>query len=222
VTTDAWYRGSVTTIAEPTDLMPPDEEWLSDEPLMDNSRHTDQQLLLISTLRWHWRDRHDYFCNGNLSIFYNFAPIKKLGPDFFVALDVSPRDRGSWMVWREDGRYPDVIVELLTDSTAANDRGEKKQIYQDVFRTPAYFLFDPLTGELEGFGLDRGKYRRITPDANGLLACEPLGLSFGVLDGWLRYFTVDGKLVETAEETNRRLEEDNRRLQAELDALRRT
>jgi Uma2 family endonuclease len=195
--------------------MPPDEEWLSDEPLMDNSRHTDQMLLLMKMLRWHWRDRHDYFCNGNLSIFYNFAPIKKLGPDFFVAIGVDPRDRGSWMVWREDGRYPDVIVELLTDSTAANDRGEKKQIYQDVFRTPAYLLFDPLTGELEGYGLSGGKYRRIVPDANGLLECEPLGLSFGVHDGWLRYFTPDGKLVETPEE-------EAIRLRAELDALRRT
>jgi Uma2 family endonuclease len=222
VTADAWYRRSVTTIAEPTDLMPPDEEWLSDEPLMDNSRHTMQQLLLISTLQSHWRDLQDYFCCGILSIFYNFAPIKKLGPDFFVALGVDPRDRGSWMVWREDGRYPDVIVELLTDSTAANDRGEKKQIYQDVFRTPAYFLFDPQTLELEGYRLSGGKYRRIEPDAKGLLECEPLGLSFGVRDGRLRYFTPDGVLVETPEEISRRLEEENRHLRAELDALRRT
>lgn len=215
MTVDAWYRGSVATVADPSDLMPPDEEWQSDEPLMDNSRHTMQQLLLISTLRWHWRDRRDYFCCGNLSVFYNFAPIKKLGPDFFVALGVDPRDRGSWMVWREDGRYPDVIVELLSESTTANDRGDKKQIYQDTFRTPAYFLFDPETGELEGYRLESGTYRRIEPDANGLLACEPLGLAFGVHDGWLRYFTPDGALIETAEE-------EALRLRAELDALRRT
>ena len=35
----------------------------------------------------------------------------------------------------------------------AIDRGLKKHIYQDIFRTPDYFLFDPETLELAGFHL---------------------------------------------------------------------
>jgi len=40
-----------------------------------------------------------------------------------------------------DGKYPNLIVEILSDSTAAIDRGLKKQLYQ-AFRTPDYFWFD--------------------------------------------------------------------------------
>ena len=38
------------------------------------------------------------------------------GPDFFVVLDVDGEvDRKSWIVWEENGRYPDVIVELMSN-----------------------------------------------------------------------------------------------------------
>lgn len=203
----------MTISVGPDWLDPPDEAWLSDEPPFENGRHVTQMLGLIQTLRWRWRDRHDYFCCGRLSIHY--ASRRKLGPDFFVCLDVEQRDRSSWIPWLEGGRYPDVIVELTDANELAVDRGEKKQIYQDIFRVPAYFIFDPDTGQLEGYRLVVGRFHEIAPDADGLLACEPLGLSLGVRDGSLRYFTPDGKLVETPQE-------QALRLQAELDALRRT
>jgi Uma2 family endonuclease len=53
------------------------------------------------------------------------------------------RPRNSWVVWEENGKYPDLIIELLSDSTANVDRGLKKALYQDHFRTPEYFLFAP-------------------------------------------------------------------------------
>jgi Uma2 family endonuclease len=56
---------------------------------------------------------------------------------------VEKKDRKSWVIWQEEGRYPNVIVELLSDSTAASDKELKKQIYQDIFRTPKYFWFEP-------------------------------------------------------------------------------
>jgi hypothetical protein len=41
----------------------------------------------------------------------------------------------------------------------------------------------------------------IAPDTRGLLACDQLGLAFGVHDGQLRFFTPDGALVATPEES---------------------
>ena len=59
------------------------------------------------------------------------------GPDFFVALGARPKPRrNSWVVENEGGKYPDVIVEILSKRTQAADRGEKKAIYEKVFRTP--------------------------------------------------------------------------------------
>lgn len=178
---------------------PPQGEFWSDEPPMETYQHMMAQLVLITSLQWHWRGRTDYFCAGNLTVFYSPNQKKSkdfAGPDFFVALDVDgTRPRRSWVVWQEDGKYPNVIVELLSDSTAKNDRGEKKRVYQDIFRTPEYFLFDPHSFDFEGYCLVAGRYEPIPPDAAGRLRCEQLDLSLGVHGGELRFFTPDGLLV---------------------------
>jgi Uma2 family endonuclease len=210
----------------PDEPTPPVGEWWSDEPPMETYQHLMQMLALIATLRWLWRDRSDYFAAGNLTVFYSPRQMKSehfRGPDFFVVLDVDgTRERRSWVVWEEDGRYPNVIVELLSDATAKTDRGEKKRIYQDIFRTPEYFLFDPRDGTLEGLRLLAGRYEPIAPDAHGLLPSAQLGLCLGVRDRRLRLFTADGAMVlapdEAARESMRRAEEEQRR--AELEAQR--
>jgi hypothetical protein len=119
---------------------PPRCEWWSDEPEMENYQHLMQMLALIATLRWLWRGRTDYFVGGNLTIYFSERQRKSedfRGPDFFVALGVDgTRERRSWVVWQEDGKYPNVIIEFVSASTEKIDRGEK-QIYEDVFRTPS-------------------------------------------------------------------------------------
>ena len=67
------------------------------------------------------------------------------------------------VVWQEGGKYPNLIIELLYPSTATDDRTVKKQIYQDIFRTPEYFWFDPKTSEFAGFILLGGTYQPIEP-----------------------------------------------------------
>lgn len=57
-------------------------------------------------------------------------------------LDTQHYPRKSWVVWEEDDKYPNVIIELLSESTEQVDRRLKKQIYQDTFHTPEYFWFD--------------------------------------------------------------------------------
>jgi Uma2 family endonuclease len=104
----------------------PPNDLPSDEPPLESYLHLQQMLLLINCLDWLWRDRQDYFAAGNLSIYYSARKLKSedlRGPDFFVVLGTEKRPRKSWMVWEEEGRYPNVIVELLSDSTAKNDQG---------------------------------------------------------------------------------------------------
>jgi Uma2 family endonuclease len=183
---------------------PPPGGWRSDEPQMESYRHLMQMLWLIATLRWHWRDRSDYFVGGNLTVYFSPRQMKSedfRGPDFFVVLGVDgTRERASWVVWEEDGKYPNVILEILSDSTERKDRGEKKQIYQDVFRTPEYFLFDPESRVLEGFRLVSGRYQPMPPDAAGRLESDQLDLLLGVLDGEVRLYTRDGRPIPKPEE----------------------
>lgn len=150
-------------------LFPPGDLY-SDEPPLETDLHRDQIDLLIRLLRWLWGDRQDFYVSGNLTVYYSPTQSKSedfRGPDFFVVLGTEPKPRKSWVVWDEGGKYPNVIVELLSDSTATTDRGLKKEIYQDIFRTPDYFWFDPQSLEFQGFHLVDGKYEAIAPNEQG-------------------------------------------------------
>lgn len=182
---------------------PPRDIW-SEEPPLESYAHLQQILILLQSLEWLWQDRNDYFAAANLSIYY--SPNQKKsedfrGPDFFVVLGTERRlDRKSWVVWGEGGKYPDVIVEILSPSTAKIDRGEKKQIYQDIFRTPDYFWFDPETLELQGFRLMEGQYQAIEPTDRGWLWSDLLGLFLGIYQQQLRYFNREAELIPTPAE----------------------
>jgi Uma2 family endonuclease len=195
------------------------EELYSDEPEMESEKHLRQMILLMASIAWAYRGRKDYYAAGNMTVYYKLEQLTKRsmrGPDFFVVLGVSPRMRKSWTVWQEGGRYPDVIVELLSDSTKSVDRGRKKEIYQNVFRTPEYFLFDPETLKLEGFVLLDGAYVPIDADASDRLPSKKLGLSLGVRGSELRFFTPDGALVLTAEEAEKK-RADNEKKRADIE-----
>jgi Uma2 family endonuclease len=182
---------------------PPRDIW-SEEPPLESYAHLQQILILLQSLEWLWQDRNDYFAAANLTIYY--SPNQKKsedfrGPDFFVVLGTERRlDRKSWVVWGEGGKYPDVIVEILSPSTAKIDRGEKKQIYQDIFRTPDYFWFDPETLELQGFRLMEGQYQAIEPTDRGWLWSDRLGLFLGIYQQQLRYFNREAELIPTPAE----------------------
>lgn len=182
--------------------MPSATELLSDEPEMESSLHALQLRLLVTILEWYWRDRNDFFIGDNLTVYYSRQQLKTRdfrGPDFFVVTGTTRRHRTSWVVW-EEGRFPDLIIELLSDSTADVDREIKKELYQDHFRTPEYFWFSPVTLELAGFRLYGRKYADITPDERGWRWSEVLNLYLGVDGGRLRYFTAAGALVPTPDE----------------------
>jgi len=138
------------------------------------------------------------------------------GPDFFLVKGTERRPRNTWVVWEEQGRYPDLIIELLSNRTEQVDRTTKKLLYQDGFRTPEYFWFHPETLELAGFRLVDGGYRPILGDDRDWRFSEQLGLYLGVHEGQLRYFSRDGDLIATSDETA--VAEARRAEQAEAEA----
>ncbi|NES25448.1 MAG: Uma2 family endonuclease, partial [Symploca sp. SIO3E6] len=185
------------------DIIFPPSDLESNEPPLESDLHRDQIDLLIRLLRWFWQERNDFYVSGNLTIYYSPQQRKSdnfRGPDFFVVLNTENKPRKSWVVWEENGKYPNVIIELLSDSTAQTDRGLKKQIYQDIFRTPEYFWFDPQSLEFMGFELVRGTYRPLLANDQGWLWSEQLELYLGVHEQKLRFFTPEGELVATPEE----------------------
>ncbi len=196
--------------ANPEDDILPNGDLYSDEPPLETELHLRQIILLFKCLEWLWRDRKDFYAAGNLTIYYSQNKRKTedfRGPDFFVVLDTERKVRKSWVIWEEDGKYPNVIVEILSESTANTDKEAKKKLYQNTFRTPDYFWFDPYTLEFAGFLLVGGKYQPIEPNEQGYLWSQQLELYLGIHEGLLRYFTAEGTLVPTPEEQAERVQE---------------
>jgi Uma2 family endonuclease len=180
---------------------------------MESNRHRQQMVLLIQALKRAWSDRHDFFVGGNMFVYFSETQVKKndyRGPDFFVVLGTTDRDRRSWVAWGEDGKLPDVVVELLSDRTRKVDWGEKMHIYSRLWKTSEYFLYDPWSHALDGFRLDPSTldYVRLTPGSRGDLFCQRLGLTLGLRQGtyegvealWLRLIDSTGAVIPSPTE----------------------
>jgi Uma2 family endonuclease len=193
------------------ELPPTEDELPCDDGMpMETQRHALQMQLLIDPLRLIWADRMDAYVGGNMFIYFSLEQVRHQdfrGPDFFAVLGVPKRERKSWVVWQE-GKGPDVVIELLSESTAAQDKGEKKDIYQDRLRVPEYFWFDPFTAEWGGFTLRNRGYEPLTEDGQGRLTSQCLELALVRWDGvyqdvearWLRWVTLEGTLLPTPQE----------------------
>ena len=192
--------------------LPPTEDELpyDDGMPMETERHVLQLQLLMETLRLFWADRQDVYVGGNMFVYFSLEQVRNQdfrGPDFFAVLDVPKRERKSWVVWCE-GKGPDVVIELLSESTAARDKGEKKDIYQDRLRVPEYFWFDPFSAEWAGFALREGIYEPIAVEPSERLISQRLDLALVRWEGtyqdvhirWLRWATREGTLLPTPQE----------------------
>ncbi|PHJ59821.1 hypothetical protein VF14_17510 [Nostoc linckia z18] len=202
-------------------IFPPSDLW-SDEPPLESDLHLRQIILLLQSLEWLWQDRNDFYAAGNLTIYY--SPHQKKseyfrGPDLFVVLGTERKARKSWVVWEEYGKYPNVILEILSESTVKTDKGLKKEIYQDTFRTPNYFWFDPYTLEFAGFNLVDAKYQPLQANEQGYLWSEQLGLYLGIHQQFLRLFTADGQLVPIPEEAAAQAQEAAAQAQEKVERL---
>lgn len=200
---DSAPTDQITSFNDTEDIIIPPCDLLSDEPPLESDLHRDQIELLLACLKWWWRERTDFYATGNLTIYFSPEHITTRdfrGPDFFVVLGTENRPRKSWILWAEQGKYPNVIVELLSDSTAKIDKDFKKKLYQDTFRTPEYFWFHPDTLEFQGFILMAGEYRPIEPTNQGWLWSCQLELFLGIYESKLRFFSPEGQLVATPEE----------------------
>jgi Uma2 family endonuclease len=184
---------------------------------MESARHRQQMVLLIESLEYAFRQRSDFYVGGNMFLYFSETQARHndfRGPDVFVALDTTRRERRAWVTWEENGKTPDVIIELLSDSTEHIDRGEKMRLYR-MLKVGEYFLFDPFSGVLEGYEIAAPNtgYVKKQPDGEGRYGCGQLGLLLGkvrstlwsVEADWLRWLQPDGTVLAMPSEEALRL-----------------
>lgn len=185
------------------------------EPL-ESTWHRKCMTLLIEQVEYHFRDRDDFYVGGNAFIYCSPAQARNRdfrGPDFFyVSHTTRQPPRPCWVVWEENLRRPDVVIELTSPTTREEDYGAKFRIYRDTLEVRNYFIYDPDARLLEGWRLDRRRYVPIQPDENGRLLSDELGLLLGLWEGeylrdnmtWLRFFEPAGTPVAIPAEAEKR------------------
>jgi Uma2 family endonuclease len=197
----------------------------SDGIPMEDNFHVREIFLLLDMLATRYPNRADYFAGGNMFLYYSAEQARNRdykGPDFFFVKGVdAARKRSYWAIWDEGGRFPNVIMEMLSPTTEREDRTTKKELYEKVFRTPEYFIYDFATAALEGWRLDEnGVYQPLAPNNQGRLWSEELEIWLGTWDGsyltqtttWLRGFDEQGRLLPVSSEIARDAEAEIARL----------
>lgn len=194
---------------------------------MESPWHRAAIDLLIAVVSWFWRERSDFYVGGNMFLYYFRRPRRKplvRGPDFFYVKGVERFvKRDKWVYW-DEGKYPHVVVELLSPSTAKVDRTTKKDIYE-ALEIDEYLLYDPATRVCEGWRLNIDKkYETIAPNELGQLWCASMGMWFGNWAGayrdeqanWPRFYDASGSLIlHQAEAEQLRAEAEQKRVDAE-------
>jgi len=102
-----------------------------------------------------------------LLLFYEEGNRRKhVAPDVFVVFGVPKKRRDNYLLWQE-GKGPDVVIEVTSKTTKREDQTKKWTLYQDVLRVPEYFQFDPtedyLKPPMQGHRLVDGQYVPIEP-----------------------------------------------------------
>jgi Uma2 family endonuclease len=186
--------------------------------------HRDLLLVSIETLQAWFGTVPRVYVSGNLLIFYHPGDKHRhVAPDIFVVRDVPKRQRPNYLIW-EEGKAPDLAIEITSASTRQEDLDHKFHLYQDLLKIKEYFLFDPLgdylSPALQGHRLRGGKYAAIRP-VKGRLPSQVLGLHLEQHGRELRFYNPETSAwLPTPQETIAQATAENERLRKELEALR--
>jgi Uma2 family endonuclease len=196
--------------------------------------HRDLMSELIAQLKTFFQDEPNVYVSGNLLLYYvEGNPRQSVSPDIFVVRGISKAPRRIYKLW-EEGRAPDVVIEMSSRSTWEEDLHRKWQLYQRL-GVREYYIFDPeydyLPQPLLAYRLVENEFEPVEV-SEGRVRSEALGLELVDTGETLRLFDPrTGQFLLTQRETEvarqaeaearRRAEEEAARLREELEQLRR-
>jgi len=186
--------------------------------MAETDRHRDLMVDLLHALHEHFRDNPQVYVSGNIFVYYldENGDRQSVSPDILVVFGVEKKERRIYKI-DEEGKAPEVVIELTSSSTKVEDLVMKHYIYANI-GVREYFLFDPY-GEttqpaLRGFRLKGGEY---VPIAGNVLHSEVLGLELKIEEGQLRFYDpkIGERLRTPAEAEAARREAETARHEAE-------
>ncbi len=146
------------------------------EPMAETDYQRGPLIYAVNALEFHFADDPQVYVSGDLLIYYVERNKEvRIAPDVFVVFGVPKRQRPVYKVW-DEGKGPDVVIEITSRSTHRRDEYEKPGIYYHM-GVQEYFQYDPtgdyLTPALRG--------RRMGGQGGGYEPIPPLSRNGGVL-----------------------------------------
>lgn len=192
------------------------------KPMGETDGHRDLMVDLIEALKHYYANDPDVYVSGNILVYYQEGNVKaRVSPDVLVVLGCPKGKRKTYKVW-EEGKVPDLVVEVTSRKTRKRDQGFKKELYEQL-GVREYLQFDPrseyLQPRFQVSRLEGGRFVPVlTPESVGY-ASPRLGLTFRVVDDELRVFeTLSNRKLATPQESY--LQAEEQRLLAERYAAR--
>jgi Uma2 family endonuclease len=147
------------------------------QPMAETDFQRKPLTYCVEALDAYFADKPQIYVSGNLLIYYEEGTNQSFAPDVFVVFGVPKHNRRIYKIW-EEGKAPDVVIEILSKGTWKNDTGKKKNLYAQL-GVKEYFLYDPvgdcLDKPLAGYWLDEDdEYKPIGLDElpGGILSID--------------------------------------------------
>jgi Uma2 family endonuclease len=149
------------------------------QPMAETTLHRKVMSDTIGALERRYAGVADVWAGGNLLLYYQKGnPKKNVAPDVLLARGVAKRDRDVYFLWEE--KPPALIFEITSKSTRNEDTDFKPSLYERL-GVAELVLFDPrgeyLKPPLQGYRLERGRYRPIPLNSDGSLDLQTVGLT---------------------------------------------
>lgn len=122
-------------------------------PIEEGMRQEHSIDIIKRSLSERYQDRPDVFVSNAVFLSYDRANGNaRVRPDLFLTFGVDAEtirhNLPNYWLW-EINKAPDFVMEVASPSTAANDLGPKRNLYQRLGITE-YWRFDPTGGNLYG------------------------------------------------------------------------
>lgn len=194
-------RGSLGSAPTQESQLYPDTDG---KPMAVSDDHRRVLTRILRLLEQFFRKTPEVYVSGDLLMYYlQGDPRKVVAPDVLVSFGIGQKRRRTYLVWQE-GKLPDFVMEMASETTYQNDLTRKMSLYADL-GIPEYFLCDIealyLPSPLMGFTLVDGVYEPIRAASDGSVHSSILGLDFHLhLDDIRLYNPVTQQWVLTPEE----------------------
>jgi Uma2 family endonuclease len=194
-------------------------------PMADNTEQFRYIVMIVGGLEDCFRHDPQVFVAGDL-LWYPVEghPEIRSAPDALVAVGRPKGDRGSYLQWREADLPPQVVFEVLSPGNRVGEMTRKFRFY-DRYGVEEYYLYDPGSGDLDGWLRQDGALTEIatmrgwvSPRLGVRFELDALALRLYYPDG--RQFATYLELAAQAEQERVRAEQERARAERLLAQLR--